>query len=457
MGLPKESSPWRGHVALIAIAATLFRVPIWLTNVSQTFDEGVFLASNDLVASGLVPFRDFFSSQGPLFLPMLRLSQILSFNDPRGARTLMVVAGILVAISFYFIARTYTSGFRAMLFSLVLAASGVGILAAGPIQSEGLALGLATAGLAVLLSNTSRWSIPLTGILLGAAVAVKSLHVLPVILLVVLVYVARRAWRPLGATGLIAIGTLTLATVPFGPARVWDQYVLFHLAKDNTLPMGINALDGLQGLWRLDRPTVVIMVFVASFALALRRDPSPSAGSDSPKWLPWTWLVLTLPLIVAFTPVAPGFSRALIVVVPPILLILATIDRTPIQLLVGLTALALLWQPWAVDFIPGRDVSPEELAIIAEISDMAPDRRGVSDAPGLLWAAGVISSPATVDPSFARFRTGYLTNAEVEVALESEPTCVYVPISGRFDIEAIPIPPEYGPTITPGVFRRADC
>lgn len=457
MGQPKETPEWRWHLALIAVVAALFRLPIWMTRVNQTFDDGVFLASNDLVASGLVPFRDFFSSQGPLFLPLLRAAQILSFNDFRGARTLMVLAGILLAISFYYIARAYTDPTRALLLALVLASSGAGVLAAGPVQSDGLAFALAIAGLAVLVSKPSRLSVPVTGLLLGAAVAVKSLHVLPVILLVVAVHLARRTWRPLVGTGVIAFGTLVFVSIPFGLDRVWDQFVVFHMAKDNTLAIGVNVSEGLRGLGNLDGPTIVILAVITAFALIHRDQPSRYPSALAPKWLPWAWLAMTIPLIALFTPVAGGFGRALIVVIPPILLVLAVVDRTPIQLLAGLTAFALLWQPLTVDFIGGRSAGAEDMAIIEEIADVEADRTGVSDEPGLLWAAGVLSNPATVDPAFARFLTGYLTNADIESALDANQTCVLIAVSGRFEIETLSLPTDYLPTNSTGLFRRSDC
>ncbi len=457
MGQPEESSDWRWHLTLIAAVAALFRVPIWITRINQTFDEGVFLASNDLVAHGLVPFRDFFSSQGPLFLPLLRAAQIVSLDDPRGARTLMVLAGILMSISFYYIARAYTAPTRALAFALVLATSGVGILAAGPIQSDGLAFSLALAALAVVVSKPLRWTAPVAGLLLGAAVAVKSLQVLPVVVLVVTVYVAWRMWGQLLATGLVALTTLVTVSIPFGIDRVWDQFVLFHLAKDNTLSVGDNMREGIQKLWNLDGPTIALLVVIVSFALVNRNRLPKRSPATAPTWLPWVWLAMTMPLIGLFTPIAGGFARALIVVIPPILLLLAVVDRTPIRLLIGLAAFALLWQPLGVDLIGGRSASPEDIAIIDQISDVAADRTGVSDEPGLLWAAGVLSSPATVDPAFARFVTGYLTNADVEAALESDQACLLIAISGRFEIAALTLPTDYRPTNSIGLFRRIDC
>ena len=62
---------WRGDAALLAIVAILIRLPAFFASRSLVFDDGVFgvVGAGD-ARTASCPFRDIFSSQGPLFLPL---------------------------------------------------------------------------------------------------------------------------------------------------------------------------------------------------------------------------------------------------------------------------------------------------------------------------------------------------------------------------------------------------
>lgn len=454
--IKSKTTLWQ--VGAIAVIAGLFRTPIWLERIHQTFDEGVYLASNDLVANGLQPFRDVFSSQGPLFLPMLRASQWVSFEDPRGARTLMVMAAIGFAVGFYFVARAFVTPVQALLLSLMVATSGVGVLAAGPIQSDGLALAFGIGAIAFLLAGRQTWHPFAAGVFLGAALAVKSLHVFPIVLVVVAVLVTRRFWKDIVSSVAATLGTVLLVSVPFGLDRVWDQYVLFHLAKDNTLDVIENVSDGARALWGLDPGVVVLSAaLLVSMLIKSRRGAHETPRPGGPRWLPPMWLAATVLLLAVFTPVGPGFSRALVFLIPPLLLTTAAISRVWIPVLVVLVVAAASWQLATFDLARGFGASPEKQAIVAVLGQLPAEAYVVSDDPGIIWASGRLSHPSTVDPSYARFDTGYLTPADVDRALDDPQTCAFVATSGRFEARPIVIPADYAATGLPGVFLRNDC
>ncbi len=455
--LIRSKTTW-WHPALIGIAAAVFRLPIWLTTIHQTFDEGVFLASNDLVRAGFTPFGDVFSSQGPLFLPMIRASQWLSFGDPRGGRTLMVVAGLGFSVAFYFIARKYMTDVSALVVSLLVATSGSGVLAAGPIQSDGLALAFSVAALAILLNRTDWWASGAAGVSLGAALAVKSLHVIPIVALIAIVLASRKAWRDLVTTGLTAATTVVLVSIPFGLAAVWNEYVMFHLAKDNTVPLLDNVSEGWRGLWQLDLPVVVIAAIAFIYRLSRGRSrETPGPSHLAPHWLPLLWLLFTLTLLTGFTPIGAGFSRALIFLVPVLLLTFLANNSVPTFALGVLVVGAVVWQATTVGVIRGNDASQQQNEMIEILTHIPDTRPIVSDDPGIVWASGQLSHPETVDPSFARFKTGYLTSEDVELSLLDPATCAYLALTGRFETTTIRVPADYAATSIPGVFVRSGC
>lgn len=443
------------HVALIATVVAAFRLPIWLTRVHQTFDEGVFLASNDLVAAGHTPFQEVFSSQGPLFLPLLRFGQWLSFEDPRGARTTMIVAAVGFTVAFYFIARAYLTRNVALAASLLVASSGVGILAAGPVQSEGLALALGMGSIAILIRSQRTWAPLAAGIAIGAAIAVKSLHVLPLLAVVVVLLLRRQGLKPLIVAGSAAVATVLAISLPFGLGRVWDQYVLFHLAKDNTIPFWENLSQGAAGLGGYDIPLLAAVAAALGYRWFV---PHPQKRNlESPAWLPTLWLMGTVVLFTVFTPIGSGFTRALVYLIPPLLLTVAPRVEVPKRALVALVVAGIVWQVGAVGLIGGNDPDPEQAAVIQVLKSVPPGGLIVSDDPGLVWASGRLSHPTTVDPSFARFDTGYLSVEDVEMALDDPASCALVAFSGRFEGRSIRVPADYDATAINGVLVRSGC
>jgi hypothetical protein len=388
---------------------------------------------------------------------MLRGSQLASFDDFRGARTLMVLAAMGLAIGFYFTAQAFVTPVRAMLLAILLASSGVGVLAAGPIQSDGLALAFGTAALALLLTGNGRWRPYAAGAALGAALAVKSLHVIPVLVVIVVLLWSKRDWRNAVAATSTATGTIVIASLPFGLGRVWDQYVLFHLAKDNTLNIVDNVSEGARGLWNFDLGVVVVVTVLIAAVFIKSHTGAHEMQPAGPRWLPPTWLAFSVLLLAVFTPVGSGFTRAMIYLIPPLLLIAAMRSRLPTVALTILVGFAMIWQFTSVDFVRGFGPGPDDNAIIAQLKETPEDRYIVSDDPGIVWAAGRLSHPVSVDPSFARFDTGYLTPQDVESALADPLTCAYVAISGRFEANTVEPPADYAATDIQGVYVRDGC
>lgn len=449
---PGGSSRW--FVAVLAVIAGALRIPMWSSSTHITFDEGVFLASTDLATAGFTQYRDFFASQGPLFIPLLHLGDLLGFGDPRGARTIMVLSGIAIAIATYFILTTFASKRRSVLIAALVATSGTTLFASGPVQSEGAGFAFALAALAVTLHRQDRTGALIAGLMMGSAVAIKSLHIAPTVLMVAIVLAYRRDWLHLAYTSLVAL-TVALATALFyGVERVFDQYVMFHLAKDNSANLLENLGHSLSFMVEFDLPLLILAA--ATLVLLLRVPEQSKIPPDGvPAWLPMAWLASSLIVIIGFTHIDPGFIRVVTFLVPPVALLIAHNLHMPTRVLAGLVALSVVFQVATIEFTPQPD--PSNVAAIERLSTLGEEEMVVSDDPGLVWSARRLSHPATVDPSYARFQTGYLTPETVTRALTDPRTCAFTSTSERFDNSGVAPPGIFQLTDVPGVYSRDGC
>src|SRR5205823_835540 len=129
--------------------------------------------------TGGLPFRDVFSSQGPLFLPLVWLFDLLGLRSFDAPRLLAVASGVAL------MAATWSAG-RALRLSpgaataaaVLVATSGSVLWVTGPLTSDGPGLALATWAVATALWYRREPSLRravLAGALLGAALSVKSL------------------------------------------------------------------------------------------------------------------------------------------------------------------------------------------------------------------------------------------------------------------------------------------
>jgi hypothetical protein len=449
---PRGANLW--YVAVLAVLAGALRIPMWLSRTHLTFDEGVFLASTDLAAAGFTQYRDFFASQGPLFFPLLQLGDLLGFGDPRGARTIMVISGIAIAIATYFILLVTTSRRRAFLLSALVAMSGAVLMAAGPVQSDGPALAFTLAALAITLHRSDRPGALLAGVLIGAAIAVKSLHVVPTVLMVAIVLGYRRDWLNLAYTSLTALAISLGVSLVYGVERVWDQYVLFHLAKDNSA----NLLDnvGHAGTFLFEFDLALLFLAAVTVVLLGRSEGRPKLHVfDLPPWLPGAWMVTSLVVIIGFTHIDDGFVRVVAFLIPPLAMLIARHLHVRDRILAGVVAIAVLFQ--VVTVVPAPEPDPFSIALVERLELLDEEALVVSDDPGLLWSARRLSHPVTVDPSFPRFATGYLTQDMIDRALNDPLTCAYVAASGRFENTGITPPGLYQPTAVAGFYLRDGC
>src|SRR5262249_35738275 len=92
---------WRVDALLLGLLPLLLRFPALVAARSLVFDDGVFAASALAMRRGGLPFRDVFSSQGPVFLPLVWVGDLLGFRTLDAPRVLSVASGIVVTVAAY--------------------------------------------------------------------------------------------------------------------------------------------------------------------------------------------------------------------------------------------------------------------------------------------------------------------------------------------------------------------
>jgi hypothetical protein len=169
----------RATATAILIGAAALRIPAYLATRHLSFDDGVYGASAVAMRHGGLPFRDVFSSQGPLFLPLVWLFDSLGLRTFDAPRLLAVASGVALALATWSAARALrlSTGATTLAAGLV-ATSGSLLWVTGPLTSDGPGLALAawavTAALWYRRSPSLRRAVA-AGVLLGAALSVKSL------------------------------------------------------------------------------------------------------------------------------------------------------------------------------------------------------------------------------------------------------------------------------------------
>ena len=100
---------WWVDAAVLAAIAVLLRIPAFVASRHLTYDDGFFGLSAIEMRDGVVPFRDLFSPQGPLHLPLLYLADLVGLRTANAPRVLPLVAGAAVTVVTYAAGRRITS------------------------------------------------------------------------------------------------------------------------------------------------------------------------------------------------------------------------------------------------------------------------------------------------------------------------------------------------------------
>lgn len=442
---PASRTRWRVDAGALALIALIARIPAYFASAHMSFDDGVYGASAVAMRGGGLPFRDVFSSQGPLHLPIVFVGDILGGRTPDSPRLAATLAGACAAVAVYAAARRLTTRTGALTAGAVVALSGSVLWTTGPITADGPAIALSATAVALALryrdSPDIRGAV-VTGVVLGAALSVKAPLVLAAAIPVGGFLVAGRRPRDIASAAAGAVGVGVAATLPWGFGRVWDQSVAYQIDSDRNASIRDNAEKILSTLWDRDPFLLALAALaLASFAVARLRRPAPSATGDTvvrSQVAPGASRRTSIKLVAAwsvalvvFLVIEPAMWRNHIAhLVAPLTLLLAL--RPSGLRLVALAAIAAL--PLQASHL-GEILSPDpyggdEAIAVAALRALPERARAISDDPGFVWRAGRATPFDLVDTSVKRVQQGRITTATVAEDAADERVCAVLVWSG---------------------------
>lgn len=452
----------------IAAAAVAVRLPAYLALRHLSFDDGVYGASAVAMRAGGLPFRDVFSSQGPLFLPLVWLFDLLGLRTFDAPRLLAVASGLALVLATWSAARALrlSAGAVALAAGLV-ATSGSVLWVTGPLTSDAPGLALAAWAVTVALwyrrSPSLRWAVA-AGVLLGAALSVKSLLLaagLPV------------AWALLPnrrhlAAAVAAAGVLSLAVaLPWGLGNVWDQAFEYHLEAAGSRTPFRNLRKVISTLGDRDLPLVLAAV-VGLVGLRITRPRASRAAGATSAGLVVAWLAATIVVLALEHPLWRNHVAHLIPAAA--LLVAVAFDRLHPRAPRGaLVAALLLAVPYhgvhLSELLWPAPPGPALAAARSDLRGLPPGAQVISDDPGVVWRAGRRTPDDLVDTSSLRIESDRLTPPSLAHASVVDPVCAVLVWSHRFgDMATLPKLLEdrgYRPTARYGglkvLYTRAAC
>src|SRR5262245_12846755 len=166
---------------VLAVVAIVLRMPAFLSSRHLLFDDGVYGVSVIDMRRGLAPYSGVFSSQGPLHFPLLYIGDLLGFRTINSPRVTPVVMGVVASIGAWAIARRCAARETvALVAGLLVATTGTMLWTTGQITGDGPATALAVCAVwaaVVHRDDPKLGRAVITGIAMGAAIAVKPLAV----------------------------------------------------------------------------------------------------------------------------------------------------------------------------------------------------------------------------------------------------------------------------------------
>jgi hypothetical protein len=427
-GLPR---PTRVDLAALAAGTVALRLPSFLASAHLTFDDGVYGASAVAMRAGGQPFRDVFSSQGPLFLPLVFLADALGLRTFNAPRLVSMAAALLLVGATYAAGRRITDRAGALLAAALVSATATSLWITGPIAADGAALAFATLTLALLLRWRDDITVPRAmalGLAISATVSVKAL-LGSVIVPVAMVLLAGRRLAPILAGAATAVGSHLLLWIPWGPDNVWAQSYDYHLqvASERTPVDNLFKVLSTMG----DRDSVILVAAgLALGAVLLRRratSPDRRDGWTSPDVVLFAWIGAALLVLVTEHPMwRPHVSQLV-----PALALLAARHRPSWRVLAVAGIVVLPYH--LVHARPMLWPDPYEgsrATAVALLEGLRPDALAISDEPGLVWRSGHRTPPNLVDASVLRIQTGDLTSARIAAAAAEPDVCAVVVSSG---------------------------
>lgn len=445
----------------LGILALLLRLPAYFAPRGLTFDDGVFANSAIAMRHGGVPFAEVFSSQGPLFLPLVWLGDLLGARTLDSTRVLAVVSGVVAVLLTYLVARRVSDRTGALVAGALVATSGAFMWVTGPLAADGPALAFAVATVLFSLRLRDRpgtWGAVLVGLGTGAVLSTKSLEA-PVLLVVATVLLAPvvselrrgRVDLPAVARGVASVASAVLVfaavSIPFGLSDVWDQSVRYRTdaAADRDVPA--TAAKLVSTMWDRD----LALLFFAAVALVwgliahrrargvdaqlpVRRDENwwsrTAWHRDGGDWSPSdrllcvSWLATTaIWLVVVVSPLWRPHVAAMTI---PLALVIALYRPPPrIALVAAVLAIPLVVVQLDGLLAPG-DYTGTRAQLFDALSELPEGSLVISDEPGVVWRSGTRTTDDLVDPSMLRREQGRYDADSLLSAARQPGVCAFV-------------------------------
>lgn len=429
----------RRDLLVLAALTLVLRLPTFFAPRHLTFDDGVFGASAVALRNGGVPFRDVFSSQGPLFLPLVWTADALGWHSLNGPRLLGLASGLGLVAALYLAGREIAGPTGARIAGALAAVTGSSIAVTGSIAADGPAMALASTAVLLALRYRTRPSTGRAvaiGVVLGAAIMVKAL-VLPAAVPVGLILL----WGRRPRDGFAAVASAVLVglglSLLWGFGAVWDQSVVYHLDAPGGSDPVANVKKLLSTVTTRDL-ALVGAALVAVVATVLRRDTAddgadrPAQGTAPPvPVLLWAWFAAMF-LMLAFE--HPMWRPHISELVPSAALLVAWY-RPPWKPLAVVGALAtvfmlvtyagpsLLW--------PGG-YEGDEATVVDALRALPDGALAISDEPGQVWRSGHLTPDELVDGSALLTESGRITAESLAEAAGRDDVCAVVVWSDRF-------------------------
>jgi hypothetical protein len=430
---------WRLDAAVLAAIAILIRIPAFVSDRHLTYDDGVFGASALLMRDGQLPYRDIFSPQGPLHLPLVFVADLVGFRTANAPRILPLVAAAVVTVATYSIGRRIATRGGALLAAGLVTTSGSVLYTTAPITSDGPALAFAL--LAVALAFAYRDDPTLaralgTGAALGAALSIKSLVLPALIPVVVLLWSSRRRKDFAAAAGAaLAVGLVT--TLPWGFGTVWDQSIAYHQESSRITSHWGAVEKVVTTLIDRDLPTLVAAALALVFLL-IARGPAPRTQGprvDIPDHgrgdaiLLLVWLGVLFALLVY----EPALWRPHVAhLIPPIALLVAMRPPPwPALAVAGIVVAPFWWSSARPMLWPDAPDGPTA-AVVADLEALPPGAQVITDELGLAWRADRLVPGELVDASIKRIQQEQITTDVLLDAAAEPEVCAVAVWSARY-------------------------
>ena len=440
----------RIYLVVAASIAAVLRLPAYFASRHLTFDDGTFASSVIAMRDGGLPFRDIFSSQAPLFLPLAYVGDLLGLRTLDSPRVIAVVSGVVITIFVFTALARVTSSHAALYGALLVGTSGCVMWVTGPLAADGPALAFAAVAFWLLLIHVERPTLPCSlavGLAIGASLSTKAMNiplavVAAVVLLTPFVNEARAKrldLRPLLnplVAGVSAIAVFVAASIPFGFADVWDQSFNYRAETSGDRDPLRNLGKIISTLWDRDLVLWLAMAVGIAWAIyqmvttradddhAIESEGSTLAWAPSPRLLAGLWLTITIVwLAVGVNPMWRAHVSAVVV---PAALVLA-LNAPPKNWLVILAVVSVpLTGVQLSELLRPGPYRGSERDVVEVLRSLPDGAWAISDEPGLVWKAGLRTTDFFVDPSVLRIQTGRYGVDDVVSAAAQDKVCAVV-------------------------------